>query len=213
MMTSSADFLGNFGCGSTGMPRPLSSTLSQPLSSSETSMKVAWPATASSMALSITSAKRWCKRVGVGSADIHAGAAAHWLEPLQHLDRGGGIVGFARRSSRSARRLGFYPDGFSALGRTRRRKDHSCRFTTSRFVRRTIAWRLRQNEKRTRKNWLAGAMTATGALQLENIDEAWALESGQQRPRRRGDVPDGASAPRPQGNVSMPALARRLQSA
>ena len=42
------------------MPRPLSETLSQPPSSSETSMKVAWPATASSMELSITSANRWC---------------------------------------------------------------------------------------------------------------------------------------------------------
>ena len=56
------------------------------------------------------------QRVGVGAADIHAGAAAHWLEPLQHLDRGGGIVGLARRSAPQGG-LGFRPNGFSALGR------------------------------------------------------------------------------------------------
>ncbi len=59
MMTSSADRPGNFGCGSTGMPRPLSVTTRVPPSSSSTSMKLAWPATASSIELSITSAKRW----------------------------------------------------------------------------------------------------------------------------------------------------------
>ena len=58
MMTSSADFFGNFGCGSTGMPRPLSVTDRKPSSSSATSMRVAWPATASSIELSSTSAKR-----------------------------------------------------------------------------------------------------------------------------------------------------------
>ena len=59
MMTSSAERSGNFGCGSTGMPRPLSVTETEPSASSATSMRLAWPATASSMALSITSAKRW----------------------------------------------------------------------------------------------------------------------------------------------------------
>ena len=58
MMTSTVDFLGNLGCGSTGMPRPLSETVSEPSADSCTSMKVAWPATASSMQLSITSANR-----------------------------------------------------------------------------------------------------------------------------------------------------------
>jgi len=33
-MTSSADFFGNFGCGSTGMPRPLSMTARKPFASS-----------------------------------------------------------------------------------------------------------------------------------------------------------------------------------
>ncbi len=60
MMTSRADLSGNFGCGSTGMPRPLSVTASEPSAASVTSIQEAWPATASSMELSITSANRWC---------------------------------------------------------------------------------------------------------------------------------------------------------
>ena len=36
------------------------------------------------------------QRLLVGAADIHAGAAAHRLEPLQHLDVLGGVAGFAR---------------------------------------------------------------------------------------------------------------------
>ena len=39
----------------------------------------------------------------VGAADIHAGAAADGLEPLQDLDRGGGITAFARRSVEAGR--------------------------------------------------------------------------------------------------------------
>jgi hypothetical protein len=42
------------------------------------------------MALSSTSAKRWC-RAFVGPADIHAGPPAHRLEPFEDLDVGGGI--------------------------------------------------------------------------------------------------------------------------
>ena len=34
------------------------------------------------------------QRLLVGAADIHAGAAAHRLEPLQHLDMLGGVTGF-----------------------------------------------------------------------------------------------------------------------
>jgi PAS domain S-box-containing protein len=60
MMTSSALMALNFGCGSTGMPRPLSRTVSQLSGASETSMKPACPATASSIELSRISAARWC---------------------------------------------------------------------------------------------------------------------------------------------------------
>ena len=45
------------------------------------------------------------QRLLVGAADIHAGAAAHRLEPLQHLDVLGGVAGFARaRRARAAAR-------------------------------------------------------------------------------------------------------------
>ena len=39
------------------------------------------------------------KRAFVGAADIHAGAAADGLEPLQHLDMAGIIIGGALRGS------------------------------------------------------------------------------------------------------------------
>lgn len=54
------DLPGNFGCGSTGMPRPLSRTVTEWSAWSSTSMRVAWPATASSIELSRISATRWC---------------------------------------------------------------------------------------------------------------------------------------------------------
>ena len=38
-------------------------------------------------------------RLLVGAADIHAGAPAHGLQPLQHLDVGGGIGVLARRAT------------------------------------------------------------------------------------------------------------------
>src|SRR6476469_3314317 len=59
-MISSADFGLYLGCGSTGMPRPSSRTSSLLPGSNSTWMVSAWPATASSMALSSTSATRWC---------------------------------------------------------------------------------------------------------------------------------------------------------
>src|SRR6185437_11971646 len=52
---------GMLGCGSTGIPRPSSVTVSWPSASSRTEITLAWPATASSMALSSTSANRWCR--------------------------------------------------------------------------------------------------------------------------------------------------------
>ena len=58
MITSRADLFLNFGCGSTGIPRPLSVTLTKPSASISTSIKLACPASASSMELSITSANK-----------------------------------------------------------------------------------------------------------------------------------------------------------
>ena len=44
------------------------------------------------------------QRLLVGAADIHAGPAAHRLEPLQHLDVLGGVAGFARARGGRTRR-------------------------------------------------------------------------------------------------------------
>jgi hypothetical protein len=46
---------------STGMPRPLSATVTEPSALMATSTWVAWPASASSMALSTTSNTMWCR--------------------------------------------------------------------------------------------------------------------------------------------------------
>jgi hypothetical protein len=54
-------------------------------------MKVAWPATASSIELSMTSAKQVVQRRLVGAADIHARPAAHRLQAFEHLD-GRGVI-------------------------------------------------------------------------------------------------------------------------
>ncbi len=50
------------------------------------------------------SAAEVVQRVDVGAADIHAGAAAHRLQPLQHLDIGRGIgIVLGRRGALAAR--------------------------------------------------------------------------------------------------------------
>ena len=54
------------------------------------------------------------QRLLVGAADIHAGPAAHRLQPLQHLDRGGVVAGLRQRSEERLRRPG------GALRRRRR---------------------------------------------------------------------------------------------
>ena len=107
MMTSSADFFGNFGCGSTGMPRPLSVTVRKPSALSSTSMKVAWPGQRLVHGVVDDFGEQMMQRLFVGAADIHAGPAAHRLEAFEHLDIGRGIAGFgaagARRRPSAAR--------------------------------------------------------------------------------------------------------------
>ncbi len=56
-------------------------------------MRLAWPATASSIALSSDFGDEMVQRALVGAADIHAGAAADRLEPFEDLDVLGGIGG------------------------------------------------------------------------------------------------------------------------
>ena len=92
-ITSSADLPGNLGCASTGMPRPLSLMVSRLPGSSVTSMRLAWPATASSIAVVEHFGGEMVQRALVDAADVHAGAAADRLEPFEHLDRGG-VVAF-----------------------------------------------------------------------------------------------------------------------
>ncbi len=60
MTTSSAVFF-SLGCMSTGMPRPLSDTVTELSMCSVTLTRVQYPAIASSMALSTTSYTRWCR--------------------------------------------------------------------------------------------------------------------------------------------------------
>ena len=105
MMTSSADLSGNFGCGSTGMPRPLSVTVRKPSASSSTSMKLAWPATASSIELSMTSANRWCSAFSSVPPIYMPGRLRTGSRPFQNLDVGRAIA-FAAVLGRLRRALG-----------------------------------------------------------------------------------------------------------
>ncbi len=86
MMTSSADFFGNFGCGSIGMPRPLSVTDRKPSAVSSTSMKVAWPAERLVHRVVDHLGEQVVERLLVGAADIHARPAADRFQTLQNLD-------------------------------------------------------------------------------------------------------------------------------
>ena len=80
------------------------------------------------------------QRLLVGAADIHAGAAAHRLEPLQHLDMFGGVAGLRAAPARrlgAARGLGRAACGGLAGGRFRRPRRRS---RTSRAVSTVSSW-------------------------------------------------------------------------
>ena len=79
-------------CMSTGMPRPLSQTVTWPSAWMATSMRSQKPAMASSMAVVDDLVDQVVEAALVGGADVHAGAAAHRLQPFQHLDIAGGVV-------------------------------------------------------------------------------------------------------------------------
>ena len=96
MMTSTVDLFGNFGCGSTGMPRPLSVTVTQPSASSITSMKVAWAGDGFVHGIVEHLGEQVVHGRLVRPADVHAGSATDRLESLEHLDRRGGILGLRR---------------------------------------------------------------------------------------------------------------------
>ena len=100
MMTSSADFFGNFGCGSTGMPRPLSVTVRKPSADSSTSMKVGVARQRLVHGVVDDFGEQVMQRLLVGAADIHAGPAPDRLQPLQHLDVARGVAGFGAAAAR-----------------------------------------------------------------------------------------------------------------
>ena len=91
MMTSAADTPSSAWM-PVGMPRPLSSTLTDPSGFSVMMIRSQWPASASSIALSLN-LEHHVVEAGpvVGVADIHAGALAHRVEALEDLDAVGAI--------------------------------------------------------------------------------------------------------------------------
>src|SRR3569832_1792080 len=93
MMTSAADRPSS-GCISTGMPRPLSDTVTEPSPCTVTWMSVQYPARASSTALSPTSNTIWVQANAVICITyVHARALTHGVQALQDLDVGR-IIGF-----------------------------------------------------------------------------------------------------------------------
>ena len=78
---------------STGMPRPSSRTSSDSSGCRTTVMCLQWPASASSTALSMISHTQCCRPAAVGRPDVHAGALADGLEPLEDRQVTGGVVG------------------------------------------------------------------------------------------------------------------------
>ena len=88
MITSSADLPGNFGCGSTGMPRPLSMTVKR-FSRLQRDLDPRCMSCDCFIHRIVDHfGGKVMQRALVGPADIHAGTPPDGLEPLQHLDRG-----------------------------------------------------------------------------------------------------------------------------
>ena len=98
------------------MPRPLSITVSQPVSFQRhfDEGRMAGHGLVHGVVQHL--GEEVMHRRLVGAADIHAGAPADGLEPLQHFDRGGGIFrrpalwgGFrrGRLARRAAEKIGF----------------------------------------------------------------------------------------------------------
>ena len=78
---------------STGMPRPLSSTVTMLSSEMVDGDAVAEAGHGLVDAVIDDLINQVVQAALVGRADVHAGALAHGLQPFQHLDIGGGILG------------------------------------------------------------------------------------------------------------------------
>ena len=83
------------------MPRPLSVTQSVPSASSADLDEACVTRDGFIHGVVEHLGEKVMHRLFVGAADIHAGAAAHGLQPFQHLDVGGGIAfaGLLRRQA------------------------------------------------------------------------------------------------------------------
>ena len=113
MITSSADLPGYLGCGSTGMPRPLSVTVRR-LPVLELDLDAAGVAGDRFVHGIVDDlGGEVVERAGVGPADVHAGAAADRLEPLEHLDRGG-VVAVGRGGRGSGEQVGHVRERYRA---------------------------------------------------------------------------------------------------
>ena len=92
MITSSADFSGNFGCGSTGMPRPLSVTVKKAVGRELDVDEGGMAGHRLVHGIVDHLGEEVVQRLLVGAADIHARTPAHRLQPFQHLDVGGAVA-------------------------------------------------------------------------------------------------------------------------
>ncbi len=79
------------------MPRPSSSTVTEPSTLIETLTVVAWPAIASSIELSTDFEDEMVQAAGRGVADVHGGPLADVLEIAEVLEIGGGVILAAAR--------------------------------------------------------------------------------------------------------------------
>ncbi len=156
-MTSSADLSGNFGCGSTGMPRPLSVTVRKP-SGVELDLDAGGVA-GDRLVHGVVEhlGEEMVQRLLVGAADIHAGPAADRLQPLQHLDVGGVVAGLARRPEEGRTAAGRRASAPAAeprpCGRAARRRRRGRRRSSGAFrrlIRSCVHWLSWRRYRRTK---------------------------------------------------------------
>ena len=93
------EVVGTAWCVSTGMPRPSSRTSHPPSGSSATSMSCAVPGHGLVDGVVHDLVDQVVQPGRTGRADVHAGALAHRLEALEHLDRVGSVRWWLQRST------------------------------------------------------------------------------------------------------------------
>ena len=93
MMTSSADFFGNFGCGSTGNAAAIVGDAEETVGGKFDLDEGGVARQRFVHRVVDDFREQMMQRLLVGAADIHAGPAPHRLQALQHLDVTGGVAG------------------------------------------------------------------------------------------------------------------------